>query len=247
MNTLKEFAQKLNGVEYMEIPNELLTYAKENGIVIVSGASDDLCELEGAVRDEFGCYDGGTGYLDEKGNVCDELKSENTYKRITAIWCGEGDDGFTWTYNTDIPHEDFEMFDDGEKYCRGFVFYLDSLKANHDTKSAEFLRLVKQNPNLPIVAMVDSEIVADDGYSWWLGSFKSASVDEYVSVEMYGDNVFYTRDQQDEIEEHFYNRICDEWEGEELSDEEVKQKAHEWAESLSWKKAIIVWISLPEM
>lgn len=115
------------------------------------------------------------------------------------------------------------------------------------TATKEFLELAQKNPDLPIVAMVDSEIVADDGYSWWLGSFKSASVDEYVSVEMYGDDVFFTRDQQDKIEEHFFDRICDEWEGEELTDEEVKQKARDWAESLSWKKAIIVWISLPEM
>lgn len=243
MDRLKEFAQKLNGVEYMEIPEELISYAKQNGIVIVSGASDDLCELEGAIREEFGCYGGGVGYLDEEGNVCEEIKAENTYKRITAVWCGDGEGGFAWTYNTDIPHEDFEMYDGDEKYCRGFVFYLDSLK----TKHGDFLRLVKENPDLPIVAMVDSEVVADEGYSWWLGSFKSASVDEYVSVEIHGDNVFFTRDRQDELEEHFFDRIINEWEGEELTDDEVKQRAHDWAESLSWTKAVIVWIGLPEV
>lgn len=242
MNALKEFAQKLNGIEYREIPDELITYAKENGIVIVCGASDDLCELEGALHDEFGCYNGGTGYLDEEGNICEEVKAGNTYKRITAIWCGDGDDGFTWTYNTDIPHEDFEMFDEEEKYCRGFVFYLDSLK----TKHGDFLRLVKENPDLPIVPMVDSEIVAEDGYNYWLGSFGRASVNSYVCIDYYGDSRFYTKDEQDAVEEYLADKIIDEWEGEELSDEEVDKMAHEQAESLPWVKAIIVWIGLPE-
>ena len=33
------------------------------------------------------------------------------------------------------------------------------------------LELVKQNPDLPILPMVDSEIVGDDGYCRWMGSW----------------------------------------------------------------------------
>lgn len=77
-------------------------------------------------------------------------------------------------------------------------------------KTKEFLELVKQNPDLPIVPMVAREVVTDEGYSNWLGSFRGASVDEYVSVEIYGDNVFFTRDEQSEIEEHFANQIANE-------------------------------------
>lgn len=42
--TLKEFAKKLNGREYSypQFTNEDLAIAKENGFIIVSGASDDL-------------------------------------------------------------------------------------------------------------------------------------------------------------------------------------------------------------
>lgn len=32
----------------------------------------------------------------------------------------------------------------------------------------KLFRLMRENPELPVVAMVDSEIVADDGYNRWL-------------------------------------------------------------------------------
>lgn len=242
MDRLKEFAQKLNGVEYMEIPEELISYAKQNGIVIVSGASDDLCELDGAIREEFGCYNGGVGYLDEEGNICEEIKAENTYKRITAVWCGDGKDGFTWTYNTDIPHEDFEMYDGDEKYCRGFVFYLDSLK----TKHGDFLRLVKENPDLPIVAAVDSDVVCGEGYGWWFGAFGLAEKGAYVCVEMRGESRLFTKDDQEEIEEYFADEMASEEEFD-LHGIEIEKLAHEKAEALPWIEAIIVRIGLPEV
>ena len=59
---LKEFATMLNGREYgcPQFTQEELRIAKDNGFVIVSGASDDLVELEGAITDERGCWEGGT-------------------------------------------------------------------------------------------------------------------------------------------------------------------------------------------
>ena len=59
---LKEFATMLNGREYgyPQFTQEELRIAKDNGFVIVSGASDDLVELEGAITDEGGCWEGGT-------------------------------------------------------------------------------------------------------------------------------------------------------------------------------------------
>lgn len=59
---LKEFAAVLNGREYKnpQFTKEELQIAKDNGFVIVNGASDDLVELEGAITDEGGCWEGGT-------------------------------------------------------------------------------------------------------------------------------------------------------------------------------------------
>lgn len=47
--TLKEFAERLNGTEYNGYPifsKEDIGIAKENGFVIVTGASDDLMEFD---------------------------------------------------------------------------------------------------------------------------------------------------------------------------------------------------------
>ena len=113
-------------------------------------------------------------------------------------------------------------------------------------KTQDFLELVKQNPDLPIVPMVDSEIVADDGYAWWLGSFGCASVGEYVCIKMYGENRFFTKDEQDEIEEYFADNLADERDYD-LHESEIEKLAHEQAENLPWVKAIIVYIKLPEV
>lgn len=249
MEKLKKFTELLNGVQYREIPEGVIKEAERNGIVIVSGASDDLCELEGAVYDEFGCYDGGTAYIDEEGRLYNQKRTEQAFKYITAKWCEDGVDGFTWTYDTDIPHETFEMYDGEEKYCKGFVFYKKSLRTdgNYNENTEKLLRLISENPSLPVVPMVYSEVIADDGYNYWLGSWGDCYVDEYILFKSskYDDGKYYTKDDEDEIEETIAEWIVGE--NPNLSDSEVERLAHEQAEALPWKKAIIVYIGLPDV
>lgn len=38
------------------------------------------------------------------------------------------------------------------------------------SKTEELLKLIKENPDLPIVPMVDSEVVQDD-FGYWLGAW----------------------------------------------------------------------------
>jgi hypothetical protein len=130
----KELAAKLNGREYWyEITDEEVRQAKEAGLVVVFGASDDLIEFRGAIRDEGDCYDGGTVLIDTKGvlpswdEASESEESAQEYferkakaRTITALFANEP--GYTWTYKTDIPHETFEIVEDGEPYCRGIVF-----------------------------------------------------------------------------------------------------------------------------
>lgn len=110
-------------------------------------------------------------------------------------------------------------------------------------QAQEFIKLVQENPDLPVVPMVDAEVVGNDNYGWWLGSFGHCEVTEYVCVEMYCQDRFCTRDDQDEIEEYFMNEIADN--DESLSEEEIERMAHEQAEALDWVKAIVVWIGTP--
>jgi len=132
MPAIQEIARHLNGREIGdEVREEDIQYAKEIGAVIVFGASDDLMEFRGAIKDEVGCLE---VFLDKNGlmiNKCDNEECPyfrgklSHAKTITAIWDIEG---YSWIYKTDIPHETFEILEEGEKYCRGIVFLMEDLK-----------------------------------------------------------------------------------------------------------------------
>lgn len=95
------------------------------------GYSDDNVELRGYLDEEIGSYEGTTIYLDKDGIFdidCDMCASDDCKlfrqhmgrcKSIEAVWDA---DGYSWVYKTDIPHETFDIYDDGEKCCRGIVF-----------------------------------------------------------------------------------------------------------------------------
>lgn len=125
-----EIAEKLNGIAYGENIRDIEAKAKEHGIVIVMGASDDLMEFSGAIEDEGGLAygKGGKVYFDHSGVPQDDTKRDNM---IEAIWCNSCDENgvmATWSYKTDIPHEKFKVFEDEELYCIGIVFSIDDIK-----------------------------------------------------------------------------------------------------------------------
>lgn len=123
---IKEFAESISGREYgyPQFTKKEIETAKENGFVIVYGASDDLMEFDGAIYEEIGCYDGGTAWV--KGERVSDAPIVVGEKTIKAIWCGgETDDcgnEITWTYETEIPHETFMIYEGEEPYCKGIVF-----------------------------------------------------------------------------------------------------------------------------
>ena len=127
--TLKEFSERLNGIEYNGysiFSKEDIKIAKENGFVIVTGASDDLMELEGAIEDEAGCFDGGKVYISKRG-----VEENKTKNMIEALWCQTKDENgvvIPWVYETKIPHETFLVMDAGEVYCRGITFDVNDVK-----------------------------------------------------------------------------------------------------------------------
>lgn len=122
---IKEFAQMINGKQYgyPQFTKEELQIAKDNGFVIVYGASDDLMEFDGAIQDEGGCYDGGTVWFDRNRVYNGTVTAGD--RCIEALWCKEDD--ITWTYKTDIPHETFMIYEGDEAYCRGIVFSINDL------------------------------------------------------------------------------------------------------------------------
>lgn len=130
---LKQFAEMLNGREYgNEIMQNEIELAGKLGFVVVYGYSDDESVFKGAINDYVGSYDGGDILVDASGvfqgcrNECKySLEAEKKNKLIRAVW-SEGE--YAWQYETDIPHETFDIFEDGEKYCKGIVFDIKSLE-----------------------------------------------------------------------------------------------------------------------
>lgn len=125
--TAIELARKLDGCEYgLEVSEEDVQLAKENGLVIVYGYSDDNMEFDGALHDEVGCYDGGVARVCKFGVYTDEVPANTELREIKAVWCAT-EDSAPWTYETDIPHATFNVYEDGELYCVGIVFSLEDL------------------------------------------------------------------------------------------------------------------------
>ena len=130
--TAVALAARLNGREYMhEVSPVDQQEAKQAGLVIVHGYSDDCMEFCGAIYDEVSCYGGGKAYLTSDGllkNDCDDAlcpyfdERKATAPTIEAVW-NDGE-GPAWRFETKIPHSTFEVFEDGELFCRGIVFAL---------------------------------------------------------------------------------------------------------------------------
>lgn len=109
----------------------------------------------------------------------------------------------------------------------------------------ELLKLAEENPELPIIAEVDSEVVAEDGYMFWFGKVTGALVD-YVWAGTYHtwtlsealiENCSFI---EENAPEPLQQKL------EKLSDADFDKEANKWIKSLPWKKYIIVYVDIPD-
>ena len=135
--TAKELAQMLNGRECgFEITAQEEQIAKDSGLVVVFGYSDNLVEFRGAFHEEEDARFNRATHLTKEGiakKPCMELGECEYYakctkgaKEINAAW-HDADAGAAWSYKTDIPHETFNIYEDGELFCIGIVFSVDDM------------------------------------------------------------------------------------------------------------------------
>lgn len=96
--------------------------------------------------------------------------------------------------------------------------------------------LIKQNPDLPIVPIVDYEIVADDYATYWMASWGSARIDSYIFGN---ERVWYLSDGKEEIFENLFEFPAG------LPKEQEEKFIEDAVSSLPWTKAIMVKIELP--
>lgn len=98
------------------------------------------------------------------------------------------------------------------------------------------LQLIQENPKLPIVPMVDSEIVGEEGFGRWSGTWGAARIDRYlVTKDDWEPQIIFESD--DTVLEVLEKYLTDD-EFERLPDDEAEwQKVYD---SLPWIRAIIV-------
>ena len=124
--TAKELAEMLDGREYLsEMSHNEDMEAFYNGLVVVTGYSDDCVEFMGAIDDEIVAFEGRKIYINKDGNISARKFDNGLCNEIKAVW---GGDKAPWTFETDIPHETFNIFEGDELFCVGIVFNIDDLK-----------------------------------------------------------------------------------------------------------------------
>lgn len=103
-------------------------------------------------------------------------------------------------------------------------------------RTMKLISLIKENPDLEVVPMVNTDCVQDDCCAYWFSKFGNAKVDEYYCSEerLYLKSYDY---------EDLIDKYMDEYdEGHPTNEEEIERWAKEKADNLSWKKAIIIYI-----
>jgi len=128
--TKEQVAELLDGREYgNEVTGDINIIAKNSGLVIMFGQSDDLMQFRGAIHDEVGCWGGGIVYFGESGlaqSECDDddcpyfINTLDDRRSVVVEW--------PWKLTTSMPHVKFNIYEDGELYGEGIVFELASLK-----------------------------------------------------------------------------------------------------------------------
>lgn len=107
------------------------------------------------------------------------------------------------------------------------------------SKAEKLLSLIKENPDLPIVPMVDSEVVADDG-GYWLGKWGHCEVTEYYNGREY---IHFRNDDDEDV-------LCDmvgckygcDKNGNDIYDLSEAEWDALYA-SIEWAKCIVVYIT----
>ncbi|MFS1013791.1 hypothetical protein [Enterococcus casseliflavus] len=107
------------------------------------------------------------------------------------------------------------------------------------------LDLIKENPDLKVLPMIDAEIVADDTYGWWAGSFGKAKIDHIWNN---GERIYFKSGAEEDLIESEIENI--ESEAQILHESHplwrpIEERAAERVGGYGWEKVIVVWIGLP--
>lgn len=104
------------------------------------------------------------------------------------------------------------------------------------------IKLMDENPELPVMCKVDSDIVAEDGYAWWLGELDERHEPQIQEYSTEIEECVQFKD--DEDYETWFDEIFDTDEFIDVPDDGwgdfMKKKVDEAA---NWEKAIFIRIT----
>jgi hypothetical protein len=182
-----DLAALLNGRAYgSEVTNSEASKAHKDGLVVVYGYSDDVMQVCGAISAIGQCADGQKFKIHSAGILADwermdkrveaaveqYFKDKAFTKDLEAVWDVEG---YSWVYKTDISHATFEIFEDGEKYCRGIVFSAKHLSRTHLSVGARDDRDIDPNDGAGLIQL------ALDYANWLVVNGRGTSFSAFVN------------------------------------------------------------------
>ena len=121
--------------------------------------------------------------------------------------------------------------------CREAESKTSSEGTSRSERVKRLLTLIEQNPDLPIVPMVDGEVCQGEECNW-MGGWGTASVTRYWAGE---DGVYFYQGDGLVDDEAINDPAC-EWDYDDLDDDE----ALEVYKNLPWTDCIAVYITLPD-
>lgn len=126
----------------------------------------------------------------------------------------------------------------------------EKVKGEKGPATLELLKLAEENPGLPIIAEVNSDVVADDGYMSWFGEVTEAHI-EYIWTGRTYSEMFRTWTLNDALMESdtFVEENAPEalkQKLKKLNDADFHKEASKWIKSLPWKKCIVVYVDVPD-
>lgn len=104
----------------------------------------------------------------------------------------------------------------------------------------KLLELIKENPELEILPMVDSECVQGEDFAYWMGEWGEAEVDEYFHLD---ERVYFKSEDYEEMVDTMIGNLDDDFPN--MPDDEIEKLAKNMVDNEAWTKAIIVRINNP--
>ena len=128
--TIKEMAEYLNGKEYYEIGSREKILVKEEEMLVIFGHPDEIVKGMGSFNIKTDAWEEPVLYLNKEGffNGCPYGDTKCVYCKealskyeqiITKIT--EDDNGIYITFDTEIEHETFNLYDSNSLCCIGIV------------------------------------------------------------------------------------------------------------------------------